>query len=341
MSRSSNDVGHAVRVLREGGLVAFPTETVYGLGADATNPDAVQKIFAAKGRPSTNPLIVHVADAATARRYALDWPPAASQLAERFWPGPLTLVLPKATTIVPAATAGAGTVGLRVPDHPLALQLLRAFAGPVAAPSANRSNRISPTTAQHVRDELGDAVEMILDGGPCAVGIESTVLDLTTTPLGTILRPGSVSREEIEAVIGPVEVRDAQPGGAAGGSASPARSPGLHPVHYAPRTPAFRFESRRREELDAELEGAKNRPVVALFLGLDVGPLAQADDDRTAPGGRFFMPAGAEGYARWLYALLRTADDRGAEQIWIEMPPDLPEWAAVRDRIIRATRPLP
>src|SRR4051812_1359954 len=189
MSPGSNDIRRAAQVLRSGGLVAFPTETVYGLGADATNADAVAKIFAAKGRPSTNPLIVHVADAATARRYATDWPVAASRLAERFWPGPLTLVLPKAMSIVSAVTAGLGTVGLRVPNHPLALQLLQDFSGPVAAPSANRSNRVSPTTAQHVRDELGDSVDVILDGGPCAVGIESTVIDLTTAPRPTLLRP--------------------------------------------------------------------------------------------------------------------------------------------------------
>jgi L-threonylcarbamoyladenylate synthase len=226
-------------------------------------------------------------------------------------------------------------VGLRVPDHPLALQLLRHFAGPVAAPSANRSNRVSPTTARHVRDELGDAVDLVLDGGPCSVGIESTVLDLTP-PRPTILRPGGVSREQIEAVVGRVDARGVE----TGGGSSPARSPGLQPVHYAPRTPAFRFESDRRDELDAELDGTKDRPIAAIFLGVGVSPLAEADNDRTAPGGRFFMPADAEGYARWLYQIMRTADERGAEQIWIEMPPDQPEWAAVRDRIIRATKPL-
>jgi L-threonylcarbamoyladenylate synthase len=207
MSPGSTDTGAAAAVLRRGGLVAFPTETVYGLGADATNADAVTKIFAAKGRPSTNPLIVHVADAAVARRYATAWPPAAAQLADRFWPGPLTLVLPKAPDIVPAVTAGLNTVGLRVPDHPVALQLLREFGGAVAAPSANRSNRVSPTTADHVREELGDAVDLVLDGGPCRVGIESTVLDLTTER-PTILRPGGLSREQIEAVVGPVGVAD-------------------------------------------------------------------------------------------------------------------------------------
>ena len=333
------DIQRAAELLRAGGLVAFPTETVYGLGADATSAAAVAKIFAAKGRPSTNPLIVHAADAATARRFAADWPLAASRLAEHYWPGPLTLVLPKSATIVPAVTAGLDTVGLRVPDHPLALSLLKQFAGPVAAPSANRSNRVSPTTADHVRDELGDAVDVILDGGPCRVGIESTVLDLTT-PRPTILRPGGVSREQIEAVIGSVDAGGVGPHAQVGSGSSPARSPGLQPVHYAPRTPAFRFESNRREELQAELEGAKNRPIAALFLGLADTLVGTLDDDRTAPGGAFFMPADARGYARWLYQALRMADEEGVEQIWIEMPPDRPEWAAVRDRVTRATQPL-
>src|SRR5947207_69544 len=200
-----SDVTEAVKILRRGGLVAFPTETVYGLGADATNADAVAKIFAAKGRPATNPLIVHVAGADVARRYAADWPVAASHLAQAFWPGPLTLVVPRGATIVSQVTAGGDTVGLRVPAHPLALELLRAFDGPVAAPSANKSNRVSPTAAQHVRDELGDAVDLVLDGGPCTVGIESTVLDLTgERPV--ILRPGGVQRRKIETILGPVDV---------------------------------------------------------------------------------------------------------------------------------------
>jgi L-threonylcarbamoyladenylate synthase len=334
MGRNGNDIERAARVLREGGLVAFPTETVYGLGADATNAAAVAKIFAAKGRPPTNPLIVHVADASAARRYAIDWPPAASHLADRFWPGPLTLVLRKSPDVVPAVSAGLGTVGLRVPDHPLALQLLKQFDGPVAAPSANRSNRVSPTTARHVRDELGDSVDVILDGGPCAVGIESTVLDLTT-PRPAILRPGGVSREQIEAVLGAVDVAR----GTTDGSA-PAPSPGQHPVHYAPRAPAFRFESPRRLELLPQLEGPNGRAVAGLFLGLSDGVLFSMDDDRTAPGGPYFMPADPQDYARWLYQALRMADEAGVEQIWVEMPPDRPEWEAVRDRIIRATKPL-
>src|SRR4051812_2090197 len=177
MSRTALDeLARAVSILQRGGLVAFPTETVYGLGADARSADAVGKIFAAKGRPPTNPLIVHVAGVAMAKLYAAEWPDTARRLAQRYWPGPLTLVLPRYRTIVPDVSAGLDTVGLRMPNHPLALELIQRFDGPVAAPSANRSNHISPTTAQHVRDELGDAVDIVLDGGPCRVGIESTVL---------------------------------------------------------------------------------------------------------------------------------------------------------------------
>ena len=329
----SASVENAVAAFRRGGLVAFPTETVYGLGADATNPAAVARIFAAKGRPSTNPLIVHVADAAVARRYATEWPPAASRLAGRFWPGALTLVLPRSPDIVPAVTAGLNTVGLRVPDHPLALQLLREFGGAVAAPSANRSNRVSPTTAEHVREELGDAVDLVLDGGPCRVGIESTVLDLTTQ-LPTILRPGGVSREQIEAVIGPVAVKQ---GDTPAGTAAP--SPGRQPKHYAPRWPAFRFPRGKIREAIAALHG----------MGIDGGKgLLCLPDGDVGWGGypMVVMPGEPEAYARELYAALRHVDrtlselPAGRGTILVEMPPDEPAWAAVRDRIMRATRAL-
>jgi L-threonylcarbamoyladenylate synthase len=314
----------AAEILRSGGLVAFPTETVYGLGADATSAAAVRRIFAAKGRPPTNPLIVHVADAEVARKYATTWPESAQRLAGAFWPGPLTLVLPKSPEIVDDVTAGRGTVGLRVPDHPLALELLRAFGGPIAAPSANRSNRVSPTTAQHVRDELGDAVDLVLDGGPCAVGIESTVLDLSgTTPV--ILRPGGLSRADVEGVIGPV--------GLAAGVVDltvAAASPGQHRVHYAPRTPAVRFETSQRGLIEPSApDGTENGLMV-------VGTI----DYVKKWGSIVAMPKVAEIYARNFYAVLRELDGMGLKTIFIEMPPDRPEWLAVRDRIIRASRPL-
>lgn len=303
----------AVDRLHQGELVAFPTETVYGLGADATNSAAVRKIFAAKGRPSTNPLIVHVADAEIARNWTTAWNDRAEMLAQAFWPGPLTLVLHKRAEIVDEATAGLGTVGLRVPNHPVALELLRAFAGPVAAPSANRSNYVSPTVAQHVRNEFGDRVPLILEGGPCKVGIESTVLDITAEH-PRILRPGGISREKIEKVLDePVLANQL--------TASIDRaavSPGQLPVHYAPRAPAFRFNS---SQWQAVQNWVLDHPgSVVFYLGES-------------------MPNKPADYARVLYANLRNADTAGATTILIEMPPDEPAWTAVRDRLLRATLP--
>jgi L-threonylcarbamoyladenylate synthase len=217
-------IEQAAKLLVEGRLVAFPTETVYGLGANALDPAAVQKIFEAKGRPLTSPLIVHVATVAMARNLASHWPPEADALAERFWPGPLTLILPKAAHVPDLVTAGFPSVGIRIPAHPVALELLRACGIPLAAPSANRFTQLSPTTAEHVGQGLGDRVDLILDGGPCKVGIESTVLSLSG-PTPRILRPGQITQSEIEAVIGPVEI------------GAGAESPGQHPKHYSPRTP--------------------------------------------------------------------------------------------------------
>jgi len=221
-----NDIEQAAALLRAGRLVAFPTETVYGLGAHALDEAAVRRIFAAKGRPLSSPLIVHVATVAMARELAESWPPEAAALAEKFWPGPLTIIVPKRHTVPDVVTAGHPTVGLRIPSHPTALALLEAARIPVAAPSANRFTELSPTTAEHVRESLGDAVDFILDGGPCTVGIESTVITLVRSR-PTILRPGMISQPQIEAVIGPVE--------SGGGT----ESPGQHPVHYSPRTPLF------------------------------------------------------------------------------------------------------
>jgi L-threonylcarbamoyladenylate synthase len=247
-----SEITLAVEILNKGGLVAFPTETVYGLGADATKADAVRRIFAAKGRPSTNPLICHVADASIARRYARSWPDAASRIVARFWPGPISIVLPKTDAIVSEATAGRETVALRAPNHPLAMELLRAFDGPIAAPSANKSNHVSPTAAEHVRDELGDAVDLILDGGACAVGIESTVLDLSGDH-PVILRPGGISRAQIEEVIGPVEVFRGSVD-----RAMSAMSPGQQEKHYAPRAVAYRFDSSRRDDIDPLAERSRH-----------------------------------------------------------------------------------
>jgi L-threonylcarbamoyladenylate synthase len=324
VSEGSRDIDRAAAILRGGGLVAFPTETVYGLGADATNADAVRRIFAAKGRPATNPVIAHVADVATARRYTTRWPDSAQALAAAYWPGPLTLVLPKTPDIPDVVTAGRPTVGLRAPDHPLALELLRAFGSPIAAPSANRSNRVSPTTARHVSQEFGNAVELILDGGPCAVGIESTVLDLSGD-VPRILRPGAVTRKQIEFVLGRVELAERITD-----QAVPAASPGRHAVHYAPRTPAYRFDAQQRGLIGTDEPYGRSNGIIT------VGTTR----DRPETSGRIVaMPREPELYARHLYEVLRELDAMGLAKLFVEMPPDTPEWAAVRDRLLRATTP--
>ena len=309
-----SSVQDAVDLLSRGGLVAFPTETVYGLGADARSSAAVRRIFHAKGRPPTNPLIVHVADKRTARHYAAAWPKHAETLATAFWPGPLTLVLPKTDLIVSEATAGRGTVGLRAPNHPLALELLTAFDGPIAAPSANRSNHLSPTTAGHVRQELGNAVDLILDGGPCQVGIEATVLDLSADR-PTILRPGSITRAQIENLIGPVNIFE--------GSIDPtiaAASPGQQERHYAPLTPAFRF--------DGPPPGDSRAGFVSIGTALHRTTRTHIE-----------MPSDPHAYAQHFYAVLRELDELHLSAIYIQMPPDHSDWTAVRDRIMRATTP--
>jgi L-threonylcarbamoyladenylate synthase len=313
-------IDEAIRILKRGGLVAFPTETVYGLGADARSGDAVRRIFAAKGRPPTNPLIVHVSGVAMAKLYAAEWPDTARRLAQRYWPGPLTLVLPRFRTVAPEVSAGLDTVGLRMPNHPLALELIRRFDGPLAAPSANRSNHISPTTAQHVRDELGASVDLILDGGPCRIGIESTVLDLTSRQ-AKLLRPGGLSRAQIEKVIGPIDAADIVTDTSASAS-----SPGQHETHYAPRTPAFRFDSARSDTIPTGPETG----LVTLGSGRDI----------ERRGSIVALPATPAKYAHHLYGALRELDAMGLTAIYVEMPPDVPEWAAVRDRLKRATRPM-
>ena len=307
----------AADILRHGGVVAIPTETVYGLAADATNSAAVRRIFEIKGRPATNPLIVHVADVEGAKRCVAGWPEPADRLAERFWPGPLTIVLPKGPDIVDEVTAGGQTVGVRVPDHPLTLELLRTFGGGVAAPSANRSNHVSPTTAQHVRDDLGDRLDLILDGGPCGVGIESTVLSLAA-PVPTILRLGGIGIDALRDVLGEVDIRG-------GSDAGVAASPGRQSRHYAPNARAVAFESGGRCALPADRED------VALMV-LDPALSEPRIGTRVAA-----MPASPAAYARHFYAVLRTLDQPGVSEIRIELPPNALEWAAVRDRIARAT----
>jgi L-threonylcarbamoyladenylate synthase len=329
--RGKSQIEAAVEILRSGGLVALPTETVYGLGADATNSRAVRKIFLAKGRPSGNPLIVHVADISVAKRYVAAWPKSAQKLARALWPGPLTLILPKGRRIAAKVTAGLKTVAIRCPDHPLALKLLRQFAGPIAAPSANRSNRISPTTADHVRRELGDKVDLILDGGPCRVGIESTVVDLTS-PRPTILRPGAVSQQRLQELLGPVEIRPA-----VADDSKPARSPGQQAVHYSPSTPAFRLAEADVKRVSAMFAGPGGKNAVLLLIRGT--KLARRVGKRCKSEAIIEMPSAAVQYARRFYAALREADDRHADVIWVQQPPDESAWDAVRDRVFRATRP--
>lgn len=290
----------AAELIRAGRLVAFPTETVYGLGANALDAAAVRWIFAAKDRPATSPLIVHVDSIEMAREFAAAWPAAAQLLAERHWPGPLTLVLPKRDIIPDEVTAGLPTVGLRMPAHPMALALIRAAGVPIAAPSANRFTGISPTTAEHVRAGLGDAVDLILDGGSTPVGIESTVLSLAADQ-PVLLRPGMVTREEIEELIGPILIA-AEPAS----GAHPA--PGMHARHYSPATPLFLV---RNGHLPQEGRGA--------YLQHGVS-----------------MPADPIGYAAALYATLHRLDEQSLDWIAVEEPPAGPRWAGIADRLRRA-----
>jgi L-threonylcarbamoyladenylate synthase len=306
----------AVTILRAGGLVVFPTETVYGLGADAANASAVRKIFAAKGRPADHPVIVHLSIDHDLARWVSEIPPAAEQLAERFWPGPLTLILKRAKSVIDEVTGGQDTVGLRVPSHPVAQALLHAFGGGIAAPSANRFGHISPTTARHVREELGDRVDLILDGGPCDVGIESTIVDVSgATPV--LLRPGRVSEEEIEAVL---QVPLAHPG-----AGSP-RVSGTLPAHYAPRSPLIIASSGM---LDAVVRDQASRHFVAV--------LARRPRPSYSSATVWMIgPRDAAGFAHYLYAGLRQLDQCGCTAIIVEAPPETPDWAAVRDRLGRA-----
>lgn len=313
----------AAAILREGGLVAFPTETVYGLGADATNPDAVAAIFRAKGRPATNPLIVHADDYAMARTCVREWPVPVAKLAERFWPGPLTIVLARSDRIAPNVSAGLDTVGLRIPGKRAARSLIRLAGVPIAAPSANRSTGISPTLASHVAKDLTGRIDLILDGGPTHVGIESTVLDLTgETP--RILRPGVIAAQEIEEVLkaqvetAPGVVEDVE---------SPMTSPGQMPLHYAPRT----YTTRVPPSFARRIFLAGPRAGV-LVLGR---PGLKIENPRVAL--RIDLPT-AEEAERNLYAALHQLDEAGLDTIVIVTPPKDHKWLAVYDRILRASR---
>lgn len=313
-------IDEAAALLRDGRLVAFPTETVYGLGANALAALAVERIYRAKGRPAYNPLIVHLAQATEALDVVADWPAQANALSRAFWPGPLTLVLPKRANVPDGVTAGLATVGVRVPAHPVARMLLAAARIPIAAPSANKSTEVSPTTGAHVEKSLGDAVDLILDAGPTPVGIESTVLDLSSA-VPTLLRPGSISLPELEAVIGRIESATSVPGDDA------RRSPGMLDKHYAPHARVVLVDA---DDLGVRLEQERGHMhrVGALIMRADIERA-----DRVIK-----LPADARAYAARLYDALHRLDDMGCDVILIERVPLNPEWHGVRDRLERAAR---
>lgn len=314
------EIEHAVALLKQGELVALPTETVYGLGADAANPAAVAKIFAAKGRPADHPLIVHIPDAAHLDRWARDIPAEAHALAKAFWPGALTLILKRQPDVPDAVTGGQDTVGLRVPNHPLTLALLREFDGGIAAPSANRFGRISPTTARHVRDDLGEAVALILDGGPCQVGIESTIVDLSGKR-AMLLRPGMISAIDIGRILGRVPLSPDDP------LAPPAlRASGTLEAHYAPRTPLVLMPD---DSLPIALRNAIVQKERVAVLATHPAPFEMPQVIWQV------APAEPTGYAHELYANLRALDALGCDRIYVQKPVGQP-WQAIYDRLKRA-----
>jgi len=312
---SDETIAEAAALLKAGELVAFPTETVYGLGADASNADAVARIFKAKGRPANHPVIVHLGDAAGIDAFAREIPDTARRLARQFWPGPLTLVLKRAASVPDAVTGGQDTVALRVPSHPVAQALLAAFGGGIAAPSANKFGRVSPTTAEHVGADFGRSIALILDGGAAQVGIESTIVDLSGEA-PRLLRPGGVPAAAIEQVLGAAL---AMPGEEA------PRAPGRHSTHYAPRA---QVKLLRRREMIEILGSHKGRRVASLALEVTM--------PRLAPALQRVLPAVAAKYAHELYASLRALDAAGVDVILVEQPPQTPGWAAVNDRLRRA-----
>lgn len=303
-------------VIGRGGLVAFPTETVYGLGADALNSEAVKRIFDAKGRPATNPLIVHVASIDRARGLAADWPDAAQRLARAFWPGPLTMVVRRSPQVPDEVCAGLDTVALRMPAHPVARALIETSGCPLAAPSANRYTELSPTTAEHVRRGLGRRVDLILDGGPTSVGLESTLVSVVQTPI-TLLRPGMIDRRQLSAVV-PTEAFEPR----VVEEKATRQSPGLSERHYSPDTSLRAVEA---TEFASLVDGPEKTQRVV--VGIGDGDGSQTDHQ---------LPAEPDAYARQLYALLHELDRRSVDEIVVEMPPSTPQWEAIRDRLRRA-----
>ena len=311
------EIETAVQALRDGELVAFPTETVYGLGANAQNPAAVRKIFEAKGRPETHPVIVHLDSPRFLHRWVRDVPDVATKLAERFWPGPLTMVMPRAANVHDIVTGGQDTVAIRVPQHPMAQQLLTAFGGGIAAPSANRYGRLSPTRAEHVRDELGDAVKVILDGGESQIGLESTIVAFEGSSV-RLLRPGAVTAGQIRQVVAELEI---------GAGLDSPRVPGSATSHYAPTTPMTIVPAGEIDAHAAALsEGGRRVAVLAQRLPLRAHKYVTWINAGRRP----------EQYGHDLYANLRTLDKAGCQQILVQDVPEGERWEAIRDRLLRA-----
>ncbi len=304
------EVRRAAEILRAGGLVAFPTETVYGLGADASSETAMARLYAVKGRPADHPVIVHFDSLERALAWTRDAPSEVRLLAERFWPGPLTLILKRSEKAKDFVTGGQPSVGIRVPSHPVAQELLKTFGDGIAAPSANRFGRVSPTSAAHVREDLGSDVDLVLEGGPSEVGIESTIVDLSGGT-AVLLRPGRISLADLQQVVALKEKS----------ASSPRHSGGLE-RHYSPRTPARLVPTHL---LDREIAQRGDRVAVLAF---------SRPDERVDFWLR--MPREPQGYAQRLYAALRELDGTGCELILVEAPPEAPDWAAVRDRLLRA-----
>lgn len=304
---TEEEIAAAAQLLRQGGLVAIPTETVYGLAANALEAAAVERIYRVKGRPRTSPLIVHVGSVEMARELALAWPEEAEVLCRRYWPGPLTIVVRKRAVVPDIVTAGLETVALRMPSHPVALEVIRRAGVPLAAPSANRFGQLSPTTAEHVREALGGGVDQIVDGGPCEVGIESTVVSLAWDQ-PALLRPGMIPAPELESVLG-------RPLAIVGKAEGAHPSPGMHERHYSPHTPLLLIAPGRLPAGRGAYLYLKHPAAAELAIA---------------------MPAEPAAYARLLYDALHRADRAGLDWIAVEAPPATPEWQGIRDRLTRA-----
>jgi L-threonylcarbamoyladenylate synthase len=311
-SMMSQNIEQAVAILKAGGLVAFPTETVYGLGGDASNPEAIARIFKAKRRPTNHPLIVHIGHVDQLTEWADPISPEALLLAQAFWPGPITLILPKKPHVRAELTGGQAAIGIRIPKHPIALQLLQGFGKGLAAPSANQFTHVSPTTARAVQEELGTAVDLILDGGDCEVGLESTIVDLTDPKAPTILRPGMISEADLTDVLGrPLALRTSQK----------TQAPGMHLIHYAPQTPVYLLN---RGEIESWVAKGDKVGLITYSFAIATVPHHQLSND----------PAQ---YAQALYRTLRALDHLHLDCILIENVPQTEAWIAIQDRLNKAS----